>query len=79
MSPLVVRLRALREEAGLSQDALADLARVTQSTVSSLELGKGRRVDLDILERIAKALGVSPLELFGENDAPSTQRRPRRR
>jgi transcriptional regulator with XRE-family HTH domain len=61
----------LREEAGLSQDALADLARVTQSTVSSLELGKGRRVDLDILDRLAAALGVSPLDLFANEAKPA--------
>jgi transcriptional regulator with XRE-family HTH domain len=76
MRTLVIRLRELRDKAGLSQDALAGLARVTQSTVSGLELGKGRRVDLDILERLARALDISPVDLFAEGRSTNRRRRP---
>lgn len=61
---LVIRLRPLRKQAGLTQDELAKRANVTQSTISALELGKTTRVDLPILERVAAALGVSPLALL---------------
>jgi transcriptional regulator with XRE-family HTH domain len=71
--PLVVAFRPLREAAGLSQSELARRARVTQSTVSALELGKSTRVDLPILDRIAKVLGVSPLALL--RDEPVKRKR----
>ncbi|MEO7684794.1 MAG: helix-turn-helix transcriptional regulator [Gemmatimonadaceae bacterium] len=58
MTPIVVRLKKYREAAGLSQAELAKLAKVRQATISNLETGKGRRVDLDVLERLAKVLGV---------------------
>jgi transcriptional regulator with XRE-family HTH domain len=35
-------------------------------TISHLETGQSRRVDLDLLDRLAKALGVAPHELIGE-------------
>jgi putative transcriptional regulator len=71
MSPLTVALRAARETAGLTQSELADRAGVRQATISELETGKTRRVDLDILERLADALGVEPKDLI--------ERQPKRR
>ena len=64
MTPIRLRLRELREAKGLTQQALADKARVRQATVSNLELGKKQRIDLGILERLARALNVEPGELL---------------
>jgi transcriptional regulator with XRE-family HTH domain len=64
MSPLAIRLKEIRQAKGLSQGALAALAETRQGTISLLEQGKTRRIDLDLLERIAKALGVSPAALI---------------
>jgi transcriptional regulator with XRE-family HTH domain len=69
MTPLRVRLRELREAAGLSQGALAALANVRQATISTIETGKVRRFDADVMERLAKALGVPPHTLFVTNPA----------
>ncbi|HEX9581614.1 MAG TPA: helix-turn-helix transcriptional regulator [Gemmatimonadales bacterium] len=73
MTPTVLNLRARRERAGLTQEALAERAGVRQATISDLETGKSRRIDLDILERIAKALGCEPGELIA-----SVKGRPRK-
>jgi transcriptional regulator with XRE-family HTH domain len=52
------RLRALREERGLSLDAVADAAGMAPSTLSRLETGK-RRLAIDHLAPLARALGTS--------------------
>lgn len=57
------RVRALRQERGLSQERLAEMAGVHRTYLSSLERGE-RNVSLDNIHAIAEALGVSPAELF---------------
>ena len=52
------RLRALREERGLSLDAVANAAGMAPSTLSRLETGK-RRLAVDYLAPLARALGTS--------------------
>jgi transcriptional regulator with XRE-family HTH domain len=57
------RIRALRQNRGLSQERLAELAGIHRTYLSSLERGE-RNVSLDNIYAIAEALGVSPAELF---------------
>jgi transcriptional regulator with XRE-family HTH domain len=64
MTPLVLSLKSHREKAGLSQAELAEVVGVRQATISDLETGKSRRVELDLLERLASALGVKAAALF---------------
>jgi transcriptional regulator with XRE-family HTH domain len=52
------RLRALREERGLSLDAVATAAGMAASTLSRLETGK-RRLAVDHLSPLAAALGTT--------------------
>lgn len=66
MSPLRFRIRELRTAAGLSQEQLAAKASTNQATISGLESGKNKRLDLDVLDRVARALGVTPTELIAE-------------
>ena len=80
--PVVVSFRELREEAGLTQSELAEAAGVRQATVSEMERGLPRRIDLDVLERLADALAgalgrtVEPGELLArEKHAPQRTRR----
>lgn len=56
-------LRTAREEAGLTQLALANRLFKPQSFVSSCESGQ-RRVDVLELERIAAAIGANPVSLY---------------
>lgn len=60
LSPVYLRVRELREAKGLSQVELAAKAKVRQATVSAIENEQTRRVDLDVLERLALALDVDP-------------------
>ncbi|KCZ53628.1 hypothetical protein HY29_16615 [Hyphomonas beringensis] len=57
------KLRALREEQGWSQEEFADRAGLHRTYVSAVERGV-RNPTLSVLERLAKALGVSIEEVF---------------
>ena len=53
------KIRQLREAKGLTPQLLADRARVTVSTITILEGGRGaNKPPSAILERLARALGV---------------------
>lgn len=60
-------LRARRIALGLSQEALADRARLDRTYVSSCERGL-RNVTLTSLAQLSAALGVQPWELLGTCD-----------
>lgn len=64
MSPLRFRIRELREAKGLSQAQLANEAGARQATISDMETGRTKRIDLALLERLAFALGVEPSALM---------------
>lgn len=65
------RVRALRHQRGLTQEALAELIDRSVDAVSSWERGKNLP-DLDTLERTAKALDVSLREFFDFPDDART-------
>ena len=56
-------LRRHRERRGLSQEAFADELGVHRTYMGGIERGE-RNLTLRSLERIADAVGVSPLELL---------------
>ncbi|MDX3064022.1 helix-turn-helix transcriptional regulator [Streptomyces sp. ND04-05B] len=66
------RLRRLRTEAGLSQLALAERGGLDHRTVSRCENGR-RAVSVDILARLAYALGIQPWQLLHDADSPRTR------
>jgi transcriptional regulator with XRE-family HTH domain len=58
--------KRLRERRKLSQNELAKRARVSQSYLSKLEAGqRGKAISVEIVKRLAKALGVPVTELLG--------------
>ena len=57
-------VRKLRSKKKLSQKVLADKVGISVSYVSMLERGQ-RSPPLDMLEKVAKALGVTPVSLLG--------------
>jgi transcriptional regulator with XRE-family HTH domain len=61
------RVRALRETAGLSLDALASTSGVSRSMISVIERGESSPTAV-LLEKLAAGLGVTLASLF---DAPS--------
>lgn len=60
MSPLVLRVRQLREALGLTQAELAERAGVRRATVNRIENARVTAIDLQVLERLADALRVEP-------------------
>ncbi|MCB5205123.1 helix-turn-helix transcriptional regulator [Neorhizobium sp. T786] len=56
-------LRLMRQTKGLSQEELAHRAEIDRTYVSSLERGI-YSPSIDVLEKLASALGVSPGELI---------------
>jgi len=52
-------VRALRAEAGLSQDEFADQVGIHRTYMSGIERGR-RAPTIIVVEKIAKALGVTP-------------------
>lgn len=66
------RLRSLRNDAGLSQEALGHIANVDRTYVSSCERGK-RNVTLEIIVRFAIALEIPPGSLLSDIQLPGGQ------
>ena len=63
-------VRRLRVERRLSQEELAHLAKMNRNYVGMIERKEGAAT-VDIIERLAAALDVSPVDLIG----PDTNRR----
>jgi transcriptional regulator with XRE-family HTH domain len=64
MTPLRLRLRDLRAAKGLTQEQLATVAQGRQETISAMENGETDGAKFSVLERLSKALGCDPRELF---------------
>ena len=62
---LAGNLRRLRNSAGISQEALADLAGLHRTYVGSVERGE-RNISLDNIARLASALNVAPADLLDD-------------
>lgn len=56
-------IRTLRGRTGLSQEAFADAAGLHRTYISDIERGR-RNVTIEVLEKLAKALEVSPGSLL---------------
>ncbi len=60
MTPAEFRIQELREVKGWSQAELSRRSGVPQPTISRLETGSRQAVNLEILEKLADALGCDP-------------------
>lgn len=58
-----LRLRQLRERAGLTQGAMARASGVSKVYYGTLERGE-KAVSIDVIEKLCHGLGISPAELF---------------
>ena len=72
------RLRTLRQARGWTLDDLAERAHVGASTISRIETGQ-RRLALDQLVTLARALGVSVDDLLADGDGDDVVIRPQAR
>ena len=57
------KIKELRKRKGLTQEKLAEYAKVETPSISNIENGKNYP-NHETLEKISKALGVKPYELF---------------
>ena len=64
-----IRLRAWRERKALSQRDLAQLAGVSQFSISKIETGN-QKPRPSTLRKLAAALGLTPEQLFQHPDGP---------
>lgn len=67
IATLAENIRRMRHERGLSQEELADICGLHRTYVGSVERGE-RNVTLSSLELLAKALGVSVVDLLTPED-----------
>ncbi len=66
MSPrrLATVLKELRERRDMTQDDLSKRAKIARSYIALLEAGHKKNPSLDILRKLARALGVPVTELL---------------
>ncbi len=64
------RIKTLRKELGLSQEALALKAEVDRTYMTDVENGR-RNISIEILEKIITALEKSFTEFFNSNEFKS--------
>jgi transcriptional regulator with XRE-family HTH domain len=74
MSPLRLRVAELRDAKGWTQAELAEKAGVSRATVNRIESDTNRRIDFDVLEKLAGAFGVEAGRLIVE-DSPRSRRK----
>ena len=70
---LAENVRALRKDSGLSQEALALEAGLDRTYVSQVERAK-RNVTIEVLERLATALGTTADQLLVTRRRPKNAR-----
>ena len=68
---IYVRIKELRVALGLSQAELAARAGVRRATVSRIENAHVTGIDFNVLEQLAKVLGVEPGMLLSRRLPPS--------
>ena len=66
MSPrrLATVIKQQRQRANLTQEELAKRAKVARSYVALIESGRKKNPSLDIIKKLARALGVPATELL---------------
>lgn len=72
---LAENLRKIRKEKGLSQEALADLAKIDRTHVGNIENCRNSP-GLDILSRLADALEIDVKDFFSTDDLLSVAKKP---
>jgi transcriptional regulator with XRE-family HTH domain len=71
---LAVNMRKHRQARGLSQEELAHRAEIDRTYISSLERNV-YAAGIDVVERLAQALGVEVADLLTRPAAPSKRKR----
>lgn len=62
---LAKNIRQWRQKNALSQEAFADLVGLHRTYISQIE-GEKRAVTIDVIQQMAEAMKVGPVDLLGE-------------
>jgi transcriptional regulator with XRE-family HTH domain len=73
---LAINLRKLRQARGLSQEELAHRAEIDRTYISALERSV-YAAGIDVVDRLAQALGVEAADLLTRPAAPGAKRKSR--
>ena len=65
---MVLNIKRVREEKGMTQEQLAEKANVNRSLLNQLETGKLKNTSINTLQKIADTLNCKIIELFIYND-----------
>lgn len=71
---LKLRVGKLMRDRQISEADLSKQAGVARNTVRALARNANTRVDFEVLEKVARVLGVRPMELFEETETPRGNR-----
>ncbi len=66
------RIHKARIDKGITLKDLGDLIGVAESTAQRYEKGKIKSLDIEMIKKLAKALGVSPTYLMGWKEIQTT-------
>ena len=67
LNELGQKVVARRQELGLSQDALAEKAKVSRPYISLIERGEAQNISVRVLLQLADALNFAPSELISDS------------
>ncbi len=75
---LALNLRKFRQAKGLSQEELADRAEIDRTYISAVERSV-HAASIDVVDRLARGLGVEAADLLRRPPAPTTVGKKQRR
>ncbi len=75
---LALNLRKFRQAKGLSQEELADRAEIDRTYISAIERSVNA-ASIDVVERLARGLGVEAADLLRRPSGPTSGRTKERR
>ena len=75
---LALNLRKFRQAKGLSQEELADRAEIDRTYISAVERSV-HAASIDVVDRLARGLGVEAADLLRRPSAPTTIAKKQRR
>lgn len=64
MKPVGEKIKEIRKSKGINQTVVADICGIKQSSYANIENGKTQTISIEVGKGIAKALGVSFVDLF---------------
>jgi len=75
MKTFVLNMKKYRKKSRLSQEKLAEMLHTTTSYIGEIEINR-KKPSLDMVEKIAEALGIEPFRLFLENEGANEDEKP---